>query len=330
MSNVDRSASATVRKMREKAIVTFHRLNPNVNEGGANILSSGVLTERKGAEMAAVCCAPVTITNFVCTPYLDVPIDSPYYSEYGLLLNLSWDPLPGASYVLTSNFTTDLILINSASSASVYVKSDSNNGYERVFTLTATTTCGKATAVTTGAPCFLAGSLVQMASGKEIPIEDVVVGDQVLGAFGEINTVLALHRPLLGNNLMCRINDEHSTTNHHPHVSVDRKFYCGNPYLVSSSTYGRLTKVINASGAQEMLMLHGLKKERIKKIGLGIDLKTVEGSRKIRTLATFSMPEDTQLYNLVISGSHTYHVEGYAVTGWPREDDFNYDNWAPK
>jgi len=32
--------------------------------------------------------------------------------------------------------------------------------------------------------------------------------------------------------------------------------------------------------------------------------------------------------NLVISGSHTYHVDGYAVTGWPREDDFNYDNWA--
>jgi hypothetical protein len=42
------------------------------------------------------------------------------------------------------------------------------------------------------------------------------------------------------------------------------------------------------------------------------------------------MPEDTQLYNLVIGGSHTYHVDGYAVTGWPREDDFDYDLWKAR
>ena len=42
------------------------------------------------------------------------------------------------------------------------------------------------------------------------------------------------------------------------------------------------------------------------------------------------MPSDTQLYNLVVGGSHTYHVDGYAVTGWPREDDFDYDRWICK
>lgn len=40
------------------------------------------------------------------------------------------------------------------------------------------------------------------------------------------------------------------------------------------------------------------------------------------------MSPDTQLYNLVIDGSHTYHVDGYAVTGWPKEDDFDYDVWG--
>jgi hypothetical protein len=42
------------------------------------------------------------------------------------------------------------------------------------------------------------------------------------------------------------------------------------------------------------------------------------------------MPADTQLYNLVTGGSHTYFVEGYAVTGWPREDDWDYDTWTSK
>jgi hypothetical protein len=26
-------------------------------------------------------------------------------------------------------------------------------------------------------------------------------------------------------------------------------------------------------------------------------------------------------------GSHTYNVDGYAVTGWPNEEDFDYDLW---
>jgi hypothetical protein len=39
------------------------------------------------------------------------------------------------------------------------------------------------------------------------------------------------------------------------------------------------------------------------------------------------MVPETQLYNLVVGGSHTYHVDGYAVTGWPNEDDFDYDLW---
>jgi hypothetical protein len=166
-----------------------------------------------------------------------------------------------------------------------------------------------------------------MADNTQLAIEDVRVGDLVLGAFGEINTVLALHRPLLGKALMCKINGEHSTTNHHPHISIDKKFYCGNPDLVSSTTYGHVHKVIDGNGLIVDRMLHGLKKERIQKLILGIELKTVEGSRITRTLETYSMPENTQLYNLVIGGSHTYHVDGYAVTGWPREDDFDYDNW---
>lgn len=169
-----------------------------------------------------------------------------------------------------------------------------------------------------------------MADYTTKPIELVSVGDLVLGAFGEPNAVLALHRPLLGEAKMCRINDEHSTTHHHPHISVDRQFYCGDPETVSAQTYGREHDVLLADGVPGRMFLHGLKKERILQLQCGVDLKTVEGSRNVRSLEVYEMPPETQLYNLVVGGSHTYHVEGYAVTGWPREDDFDYDAWAPR
>jgi len=175
----------------------------------------------------------------------------------------------------------------------------------------------------------LAGSLVQMADGSAKAIEEVAVGDLVLGAFGEINEVLALHRPLLGPvATMCRINDEHSTTNHHPHISVDKQFYCGDPGLVEMTTYGREHDVVDRDGQTVRRFLHGLRKGRVQALTPGIQLKTVEGFRAVKTLVTYAMPPDTQLYNLVIGGSHTYHVDGYAVTGWPREDDFDYDQWS--
>lgn len=178
-------------------------------------------------------------------------------------------------------------------------------------------------------PCFLEGSLVHMADGTTRAIEDVLVHDKVVGAFGEINEVLFLHRPRLGSARMCCINNDHHTTNHHPHVSVDKQFYCGDPEAVSASTYGRSHAVLDEQGNEVEQMLYGLAKERIHTLQLGVELKTIEGSQVVQTMEVYSMPEDTQLYNLVVSGSHTYHVDGYAVTGWPREDDFDYDEWNP-
>ena len=179
-------------------------------------------------------------------------------------------------------------------------------------------------------PCFLPGSLVQMADGSVKVIEDVKVGDLIVGAFGEVNAILALHRPLLGTGKMCKMNGEHSTTNHHPHVSVDKKFYCNDPKTVNETTYGKHHKVLNEKGEEVEMLLHGLKKERVQQLTLGVELKTVNGSKKLENLEFYYMSPDTQLYNLVVGGSHTYHVDGYAVTGWPREDDFDYDTWTPR
>jgi phosphoribosylformylglycinamidine (FGAM) synthase PurS component len=243
-----------------------------------------------------------------------------------------WNTVPGvASYTVTSSDSSGVITITSDSSAEFLYANYDCNAANQIVTVTANKSCGKLTSASIEVqPCFLAGSLVHMADGTSKVIENVRVDDLVIGAFGEINRVLALHRPLLGTAKMCKINNEHSTTNHHPHISSDKKFYCGNPDLVSSSTYGHKHNVIDADGNIVERMLHGLKKERIEKLDTGIHLKTIEGSRVVTSIDLYSMPEDTQLYNLVIDGSHTYHVDGYAVTGWPSEHDFDYDNWCVK
>jgi len=288
-------------------------------------------------------CKYLTVTDLYVSPAYLTPAPSPYDVSYNGYYDVSWNSsIENAVVTLTPIYEGDysslsynyLIVPNGNYAAIIYTSHEIYNLNPTAMTtvnvtLNVSNACGPKSVTYSGfQPCFLAGSLVQMADGSQKVIEDVRVGDTVLGAFGETNTVVALHRPLLGTALMCKINGEHSTTNHHPHISVDRKFYCGNPALVSSSTYGHVHKVIDATGAVVDRMLHGLKKERILQLDVGVELKTVEGSRITKTLETYSMPPQTQLYNLVVDGSHTYHVEGYAVTGWPREDDFDYDTWT--
>lgn len=178
--------------------------------------------------------------------------------------------------------------------------------------------------------CFLKGSPVCMSDGSLKPIENVAVGDKVRGAFGEINTVMALHRPLLGAGSMVVINGEHSATAHHPHISVDRNFYLAEPDILAGLTYGKKHTVILANGKTEKRVMTGVDKSRLLKLTTGIELQTITGRRVVNTIENKPMSPLTQVYHLVVSGSHTYIVEGYSVAGWCDESDFNYDTWTPK
>jgi hypothetical protein len=254
------------------------------------------------------------------------------YNMYNMYFDISWNSIPGASSYTVSLITLNpdefyTVVYTDNTSARVYLHWVGPIGENYPVTVTASDIC-RTRGTSTLQPCFLEGAIVQMADGSQKTIETVVVGDLLLGAFGEVNPVLALHRPLLGSAHMNRINGEHSTTAHHPHVSADRKFYCSEPSVVETTTYGHEHDVIDGSGNTVKRMLYGLKKGRVQHMQVGVILKTVEGSRPVVTLETYDLPPETQLYNLVMGGSHTYHVDGYAVTGWPREDDWDYDTWT--
>ncbi len=337
MQNANRSASERTRFLGARTLAVYHQSNPSGREAGVpNTFASSMVSYRVPGQMGyaqATNSAPQEVAA-CCGQPCTAPGEFQNLQSLGIF-EMSWDPVPNATYYTISADPVyydppyNLVINypdNTATSATVQWD-DYNN---IVFKVSAFNACGSSQGTVEVAPCFLAGSLVQMADGSVKPIEEVVVGEYVLGAFGEFNQVLALHRPLLGSNTMCKINNEHSTTSHHPHISVDKGFYCVHPDVVETATYGKEHPVLNAAGEVEMRFLHGLQPGRVQPLVVGTELKTVEGSRCVSDLVVYRLPAETQLYNLVVGGSHTYHVDGYAVTGWPREDDFDYDTWTAK
>ena len=255
------------------------------------------------------------------------------YSSYTEGWSFTWDPIPnGTVYLISQLNDADQTFELLTSTTGNFYTMSSNFDYEDVatyfFVYAHVSGCPDISGSI--APCFFKDAFVTMADGSTKTIEDVLVGDIVLGAFGEYNRVLALHRPLLGNNTMTNINNEHHTSSHHPHISYDKKFYAIKPSIVMSDTYGKSHEVLDENMVPYQRFLAGLNPGRVEQMELGVLLKTVDGSREVTFLDTYEMAPETQLYNLVIGGSHTYYVDGYAVTGWPNEEDFDYDSWEER
>jgi hypothetical protein len=180
-----------------------------------------------------------------------------------------------------------------------------------------------------GCSCYLAGSEIAMADGRFINIEDVKVGDHVLGAFGEINEIMALMHVKLGDRKMYKVNQEHDTTYEEIHISPDKKMYSIDTQ-VTYSEYNVSWNCIMGDGSNEMLLNVGVSKDRLNTLSEGVELQTITGPRIVNSLKAYDLPSDTTLYNFVLNGSHTFFVNDYAVASWPREDTFDYDEWAPK
>ena len=262
------------------------------------------------------CVPPQPVTNV--TVYYDTSV-SPY--DYYIV---NWTPDPNAtSYTVTS--TGPGFIVDTISNIQARIGYISFIGFDTIV-ITSVNSCGSASYSYTLEACFPAGTKVAMPNGEK-NIEDVAVGDIVIGAFGEHNPVLALQHVLVGNSKMYKINDEHVTTDHHPHVSLDKKFYTMDVGTIERAVYGKSMPVIDADGKTVIRHLDGLKKGRVQKIELGIELKTLNGHRTLAKMEEIPMDFNTRLYNLVTGGSHTYHADGYAVTGWPSEADFDYDAW---
>lgn len=180
-----------------------------------------------------------------------------------------------------------------------------------------------------GSSCFLAGSVVVMADGSLRLIEDVKIGDYVRGAYGEANKVLAYDRPLLGNRKVYLINGEHRTTDEHTHMRPDRSFgMIDIATWLANENFVMQEVITDDHGTTEMWRMPGTDDMTVVcQLALGEEFWTINGPKTFSSLDSFELPQDTQLYNLVLDGSHTYFVEGYCVTGFINGRDFDYKNW---
>lgn len=363
-------ASDRIRLLKAQTLAAFHQNNLTTPDTGGKATSGTTLLLRKvGIQTSAcgcntpVCTSVCDISEAIVSNYSDITLLNDFLStETAQTITLTYPSdytvESNTFYLITfvsCNITSYSLVATLASNGNPVLGTtipllgpystsfDTNTGFlvffpNEVFdpqqtpintVITVSNACSESSVdITFG--CFLEGAPVTMADGTTKPIESVVVGDIVRGAFGELNTVEALHQPLIGAGRLCNINNEHRSTTHHPHISADKKFYLVDPAILANMTYGKKHTVILADGSTERRIMPGVAKERLLKLTEGVVLQTVTGPRAVTSITYEPISPFTKVYHLVVGGSHTYNVEGYAVVGWATETDFDYDTWTPK
>ena len=149
-----------------------------------------------------------------------------------------------------------------------------------------------------------------------------------MGRSGEINAVLGIANCYPQGRQLWRINGStHVTTDEHTHVgptgfyAVDRAW--------QAQDWGKAHWMGTSPGHYERVMHHGLNPKRMSDLEVGVVLQTLDGPVVVQTIELVPAHDRTLLWNLMIGGSHTMFVDGYCVTGWPREDDWDWDAWKP-
>lgn len=143
-----------------------------------------------------------------------------------------------------------------------------------------------------GSTCFIAGTKVILIDGSTKAIEDVQVGDKLLGMDGHTNEVIGFDHPLLGNRKLYSLNNsEYFVTAEHP-------FY---------TTQGWKAIDPLATAAENPSLQVG----RLK-VG---DVLVLTHGKQEKLLSMNSIEADplTPLYNFLLSGNNSYYANGYLV-----------------
>jgi len=148
-----------------------------------------------------------------------------------------------------------------------------------------------------GTSCFIAGTKVTMTDETEKNIEDIVVGDKLLGENNTTNTVKELDWVTLGDRKLYSFNDydNYFTTSDHPFKTTDG-WRSINPYN---------TKI--RDGEWMFNQLTG-------DLDAGNTLLTLDGDVKIKSIDSKEINNpDLPLYNFFLDGDYSYYADGYLV-----------------
>jgi len=150
-----------------------------------------------------------------------------------------------------------------------------------------------------GPTCFVKGSLVTLADGSRIAIEDVAVGDFVLGQGGS-NAVIAHDRPQL------IIPDVRDGTLYG--INGSKKFITSEHPVMTKDGW----KAIDQENAKKFEP--HLSKILVGSLAVG-DLLVKEGGELmlVTSIDKYTEQPQQQLYNLMLNGDHTYYVNEMLV-----------------
>ena len=163
-----------------------------------------------------------------------------------------------------------------------------------------------------------------MVDGSEKPIEQVVRGDLVTGAFGYINEVRQTAVSRLGNHSMFLINGRFLVAGGHRIWVRSKGWACAEP----ADFLGELAADQRGQGArlgQPWITGIHVPESSVNKLEVGDDLAFgTDGTVIVETLSPVTFPPETELYELFIhNGSGSYTVYGGLwATGAP---DYSFD-----
>lgn len=166
-----------------------------------------------------------------------------------------------------------------------------------------------------GNTCFLPGTQVFVEGGVTKAIEEIEIGEKVVGLNGELNTVVGLWRPLLGSRKMYSVNGGRViTTGDHMIHTPD-----GWSVLDVESYADRK--------AQNVTLIGGVKAKlsaiaKVSELDVGSEMTLFTGQTEVvEEVEVLELPEDTQLYTLATDGSYSFAIgSGVIVDGIPQED----------
>ena len=131
-----------------------------------------------------------------------------------------------------------------------------------------------------------------MADGSKKNIEDVQLGEKLLGQDGEINTVLEFDHPPLAGRDIIGINDTgRFMTPEHPLFTKNGwRSYSADTFAMQFPDMGELG---------------------VKDLQIGDEILMEDGSwLKVETLQVFEGEPDQTVYNFILDGNHTYYANG--------------------
>ena len=149
--------------------------------------------------------------------------------------------------------------------------------------------------------CFRAQVKVLLEGGVEKNIEDVEIGDKLVGQDGMLNEVVQFHRPLLGD-------DDSAVSSPVRMVSINKGGYDASEDHMFLTTDGWKVPDLEKSNIihEPILKRHNI---TLKTLEIGDVLIGEKENVEVTSIDYFEDKRDLQLYNFVLSGNHTYMVK---------------------